>query len=525
MVISALPPAAGRRSLADWFTAGLHAAPDGTALRIGARAFSYTQVDELARVWAGTLLSASSGRLGPVGVLASRSIESYAGMLAALYAGSAVVPLSPDFPVQRTVATARAAAVSAVITDQRGYAAAGELRAALPQLTCLAPHRDQHGAARDGLLGPDPRSALEAPRPSAPSDVAYVLFTSGSTGRPKGARITHANMDHFLRTAQGRYACTSADVFSQTFDQTFDLFMFDLFMAWGCGASLVSTPPQVFVDLPRFVERTGLTVWFSVPSAISLVRRRRGLSGNSMPSLRWSLFCGEPLRATDAADWQRAARGSAVENLYGPTELTIACSVHRWTAQEPEAHLMNGIVPIGQIHPGLDYLLADGDARAGDAGELCVAGPQTFPGYLDRSDDAGRFLRHGGRTWYRTGDRVRRLPDGELAYLGRTDEQIKIRGYRVEPYEIEASLRRAPGVEEAIAVPVRLSGEPAIAAFHTGRPVAAMTLAAHLRSAVPEFMVPKWFWHLSELPLSPNRKIDRGALAVLAQQRVADGTA
>jgi amino acid adenylation domain-containing protein len=518
------PPGRAQRTLTDWFAAGLRAAPDLVALRLGQREFPYTQVHELALTWAGTLLAACDGEPGAVGVLASRTPESYIGMLAALYAGSTVVPLNPDFPLERTTGTARAVPGSAVIMDSRGFPVADALRSAIPGLPILAPRlgASADAAASAGLLAPDHRSALRQPAVLAPSKVAYVLFTSGSTGRPKGAPITHANMDHFLRVNQARYGCTTGDVFSQTFDQTFDLFMFDLFMAWGCGARLVSTPPQVFIDLPRFIEREGLTFWFSVPSAISLVRRRGGLSPGSMPSLRWSLFCGEALRATDAADWHVAAPGSVLENLYGPTELTIACSVHRWSPDEPGSHQANGIVPIGSLYPGLDYLLAADDEPGSGEGELCVSGPQMFPGYLDASDNEGRFLHSGGRTWYRTGDRARMLPDGELAYLGRTDHQIKIRGYRVELYEIESCLRACPEVAEAVAVPVTYRGQRAIAAFHTGGRAEHAALVSQLRAAVPEFMVPRWFWHLDALPMNANRKIDRAVLASLAQQR-ADG--
>jgi amino acid adenylation domain-containing protein len=516
------PRSAGARTLASWFGAGLRAAPAGVALRIGRQEMSYTQVHELALAWAGTLLAAGTGQLDAVGVLASRTPESYIGILAALYAGATVVPLSPDFPVERTAGMARAVPVSAVIMDRRGYPAADALRAALPRLLVLAPQAGsgQPGRPDHAMLSPDPRSALSEPRPAAPSDAAYILFTSGSTGRPKGAVVTHANMDHFLRVNQARYACTPADVFSQTFDQTFDLFMFDLFMSWGCGARLVSTPPQAFVDLPRFVRHEGLTVWFSVPSAIALVRRLGGLSASSMPSLRLSMFCGEPLRSDDAAAWHTAAPASVVENLYGPTELTIACSVHRWSPDEPAARQVNGIVPIGCLYPGLDYLLADDGAPASGEGELCVSGPQTFPGYLDPADDAGRFLQARGRRWYRTGDRVRELDNGELAYIGRTDHQIKIRGYRVEPFEIEAALRAHPAVADAVAVQVQHRGGPAVAAFHTGEPVAGTALAGHLSALIPEFMVPAWFWHLDALPMNPNGKTDRAALAALARQRV-----
>lgn len=505
------------RTLTDWFSEGLRAAPDGTALRIGARKFTYREVHETALCWAGSLMVADDPPAA-VGVLAARSPESYIGMLAALYVGATIVPLNPAYPLSRTIATVREAGATAVISDPSGASAVGALSAECPDLLVLTPRGSAPGDTR-----PDPRSALNGPRRIAQDDIAYVLFTSGSTGHPKGARITHGNMDHFLQVNQERYGCTPSDVFSQTFDQTFDLFMFDLFMAWGCGATVVSTPPHAFVNLPRFVEREGLTIWFSVPSVISLVRQRCGLAEGSLPSLRLSLFCGEPLLAEDAAAWQRAAPSSVVENLYGPTELTIACSAHRWLDDVPVDRLVHGFVPIGSMYQGLEHVIVDesGVRTSGD-GELCVTGPQTFPGYLDPADDRDRFLTFDGRRWYRTGDLVRTLPDGELAYLGRTDQQIKIRGFRVELSEIEGALRAHPDVQEVVAVAVNDRGKTGVAAFHTGMPVTTAALTSHLVHLVPEFMVPKWFWHLDAMPLNTNRKIDRRRLAELAQKRLTD---
>jgi non-ribosomal peptide synthetase component F len=294
--------------------------------------------------------------------------------------------------------------------------------------------------------------------------------------------------------------------------------MFDLFMAWGAGATLVSTPPQVFVDLPEFVRREGLTAWFSVPSAIATARRRRRLSPDSMPSLRWSLFCGEALRESDVVDWQRAAPNSTVENLYGPTELTIACSAYRWTPDDPTEWFVNGVVPIGRVYDGLDHRLIAAGEPGVDEGELCVRGPQTFPGYLDPRDDAERFILMDGARWYRTGDRVRRLPDGGLAYLGRVDQQVKIRGYRVELPEIEWQLGRFAEVDQAVAVAFAVAGATTLAAFYTGTPMPAGRVAERLSTALPEFMVPRWIWHVDELPLNANRKADRTELARLAQQ-------
>ena len=385
---------------------GLAAAPHGDALRIGDHSWTYAQVHEMALAWAGTLQAASSGRLRSVGVLAAATPECYVGILAASYAGAVVVPLSTAFPAERTAVMAEAASVDAFIADGKG---AGILdRSGLAgQRPVLLPDADATGPSAITIRS-QPSRALTQPAALRPSDVAYVLFTSGSTGRPKGVPITHGNVDHFLWFNQQRYGFTPDDVCSNTFVPTFDLAMFDMFMAWGGGATLESTPVHALLALPEFIGRKKMTVWFSVPSSISVVRRRGGLGPGSMPSLRWSLFCGEALMQQDAEDWQQAAGNSVLENLYGPTELTIACSTYRWMPEQSPAECVNGVVPIGMVYPALSYVLIDPLGQPTPAeGELCVTGPQMFSGYLDPGDDQNRFLVHDDRRWYRTGDRVR----------------------------------------------------------------------------------------------------------------------
>jgi acyl-coenzyme A synthetase/AMP-(fatty) acid ligase len=313
-----------------------------------------------------------------------------------------------------------------------------------------------------------------------------------------------------------RYEFTADDVFSQNFNLTFDLAFFDLFVAWSAGAAVVHTPTAAFSRLPRFIAVHGITVWFSVPSAIALARRMGGLAPAALPSLRWSLFCGEPLLDGDAADWQAAAPGSAVENLYGPTELTIACSAHRWT-ERSGAESANGVCPIGTVFDGLDHLLVDEDGQpAEESGELCVTGPQMFAGYLDPADDQGRFRHDHGQTWYRTGDWVRRSRSGELLFLGRRDQQVKIQGYRIELLEIEHMLSRIPGIRQAAVVAVGDGADRTLVAVYAGAAVSAESIAAELRRSLPVYMVPREFIAVDELPLDPRGKIDRTRLAGMA---------
>lgn len=508
-------------ALHGWFMRGLALSPGQVAIRIGRQELTYAQLHTRALLLAGNIAAICDGKPKAVGVLAAQTPECYVGILAALYAGAAVVPLNPGFPVERTAAMARAASVGAIVSDEPSAGILAELNERASGIPALLPAGPETPPAGLVASRTDSGLALTVPLPVRRDDVAYILFTSGSTGRPKGVQITHGNMDHFLRTNHERYQLTCDDVLSHTYDTTFDLAMFDLFMAWGVGARLVSTPPYAFKTLPEFVQTQGLTFWFSVPSAISLIRRMGGLTPGSMPTLRWSLFCGEPLTCRDAREWQSAAPNATVENVYGPTELTVACSAYRWSDAESPKHCVNDIVPIGHLYPGLYGLLLTAD---GIAGELCVTGPQMFPGYLDPADNEGRFIQRNGRRWYRTGDLVRETAGAGLAYLGRVDHQVKIRGYRVELPEIESVMRRMSGVHEAVAVAfTRGGGARELAAFYCGTELQPTDAIREMVQVLPRFMVPRWVWHLAELPLNSNRKIDRGALIKLAEQRVAEG--
>ncbi|MEV6772000.1 amino acid adenylation domain-containing protein [Nocardia sp. NPDC051030] len=485
------------------FLRSVRSVPERHAVRDGDRACTYAELHERALNRAGAVLAAAD-RPKVVGVLADRSIETYAGLLAALYAGATVVPLHPDFPAQRTERMLTDASVELVLADERGRKVLSDIGS--PDVKVIE---------LEDAGGP----GLSEPRPVRASDVAYMLFTSGSTGRPKGVPITHANARHYFELMDARYDFTPEDVFSQTFDLNFDCAMFDLFCAWGAGATVQTVPPAAYRDLPRFVAERGMTVWFATPSSIVLARKRGGLTPGALPTLRWSLFAGEALRAADVTDWQAAAPGSTIENIYGPTELTITITGHRWRSDASPGLCVNGLVPIGAVHAGHDWILrTESGDTVGDEGELCISGPQMTAGYLDPTDDIGRFLDHDGRRWYRTGDRVRVLGNGELIYLGRLDSQVQVQGWRVELAEVEHALRSCPTVDDAVVVTRSVAGVTELVVFHTGSPTEASTLYGSLRRVLPAGMLPREFRYLEEFPLNGNRKIDRGRLAREAAQ-------
>jgi amino acid adenylation domain-containing protein len=515
------------RSLRSGFRAFARATPDAPALVVADVVHSYAQLDQVARRWARVIVDAQGGPAARVGIFGSRSLTSYTGVLAALYSGAAFVPLNPTFPAARTRAMIERAGLDAIIVD-RG--AAKQLAAVLDGLATappiLAPEHESLDLQvpkivfADAIASATPLTEL----PTPPADaVAYLLFTSGSTGVPKGVPVTHGNALHFMDFASARYAITASDRLSQTFDQTFDLSVFDLFVAWENGACVYAMQPLDLLAPARFVQRHALTVWFSVPSIPALMRKKNSLKPDIFPTLRWSLFCGEPLPRASAEAWQTAAPNSQVENLYGPTELTIACLTYRWDAVASPALCVNDVVPIGRPFDGLTEVLLD-EARQpvadGEPGELCVCGPQTVPGYWQSPEKtAEQFVLlplADGRTerFYRTGDRVRRLSTGDYVYLGRVDHQVKVLGHRVELAEVEAVISKHEGVTQAVAMgwPVRDGSAEGLVAFVTGRDVDPRDVTTRVRAALPDYMTPRTIFVVDALPLNANGKIDRPVL-------------
>jgi amino acid adenylation domain-containing protein len=358
-------------------------------------------------------------------------------------------------------------------------------------------------------------------------DIAYLLFTSGSTGEPKGVPISQGNVRAYLEWVGGNFPVTEHDRFSQEFDLTFDLSVHDMFVCWEHGAALYSVPEKSVMAPAKFIRAHELTMWFSVPSVAGLLAKMRLLTPGCFPSLRGSLFCGEPLPAAYAEAWQAAAPNSIVANLYGPTETTIAITHYRWEGKRSPAECVNGIVPIGRAFEGQDARVTGPQGTAvapEESGELCLSGSQVAGGYWNNPEKTReRFVRlpgAGERAWYRTGDLVRQDAAGNLCYLGRIDDQVKIRGYRVELQEIESVLRRACGTQQVVSVPwpVHDGSAQGVVAFVSG--VEALDqdrVLSYCNDLLPEYMVPKNIYVLEELPLNQNQKIDRRRLAQLLE--------
>lgn len=517
------------RSLGSRFAEAAARFPDRPALQLAGETLTYGKLLARAAAIAGALPAAEPSEPPLTAVFGHRSVTAYAGVLAALLRGHGYVPLNPAFPADRTRGMLVHSRCAAVIVDAHGAKQLDEVLAGVEgSLTLLFPDAEDvspyaarwpaHRFLAAGTLRDVRPSQAKEPGPDA---IVYLLYTSGSTGTPKGVMVAQRNVGHFVDAMVERYGITAEDRFSQTFDLTFDLSAFDMFVAWERGACLCA-PTQAQKMFPaRYIDECGITVWFSVPSTAVLMSRLRMLKPGKFPRLRYSLFCGEALPAEVMRAWSDAARASVLENLYGPTELTIACTLYRWDAERSPAECEQGIVPIGEPYPGMQVLVTDErlcEVAPGESGELLMTGPQLSLGYYrDPERTAAAFVRPPGRSevFYRTGDRVRRpLPGKPLIYLGRMDNQLKIQGYRVELGEIEAVLREEAGVEAAIAVgwPPTPSGADGVVAFIGADAADTDAIRQRVAARLPPYMQPSEVRLVEKWPLNANGKIDRKAL-------------
>lgn len=515
--------------------------PDRPAVEVAGTTLSFTVLRDFASSLAATLARRSPEGPPLTAVLAQRSEVAYGGVLGTLLRGHGYVPLNPSFPAERTTSMLKRSGARAVVVDRGSLPLLDALLAAAPEplLVVLPDEPSGDGWAQRwprhqfaGKADMESGSGWVPPEPD-PQAVAYLLFTSGSTGEPKGVGVTHDNAGPFVEAMAERYEVAGTDRFSQTFDLTFDLSVFDLFVAWKRGACVCCPSARALMAPGEFLRRSSPTVWFSVPSLAVLMKRLGLLKPGLYPTLRWSLFCGEALPSEVAQAWSEAAPNSAVENLYGPTEATIACTSYRWEPHTSPPECEHGTVPIGYPFPGVSTVVVDEELREvspGSTGELLLAGRQVTPGYWnDPTRTAESFLIPPGRTavHYRTGDRVRRPePGGPLRYLGRLDNQIKIHGHRVELGEVEAVIRRESLVSDVAAVgwPLTQSGASGIVAFIGapaigGEEVDVEEVRARVASRLPPYMLPRRLVILPQLPVNANGKVDRRALLQMLEQK------
>ncbi|MFD4562548.1 amino acid adenylation domain-containing protein, partial [Streptomyces sp. NPDC058469] len=501
-----LPEAGGVHELiAEWAAA----TPGAVALVSGELTLTYDELLQRANRLAHYLRAAGVGSESVVGLCLPRGIDMVVAMLAVWQAGAAYLPLDPEYPADR---------LGFMLKDSRATLLLGteELVDELPV-----------GRLRTVVVdAPDVMAELAAQPSTSPEvavradQLAYVIYTSGSTGRPKGVQIAHGGVVNLVRAQAKAFGVEAGDAVVQFAPFGFDAAVSEVCVTLGSGGTLVVATAQERAEpeaLAALIRRRQVRVATLPPSLLAVLRP------GDLTGLRTLVTAGERLEGTTAAAWRDEHR---LLNAYGPTEATVCASIATLDTSDAEAGTQDaGGPPIGGPIANTRVYVLDEQLRpvpVGTTGELFIGGVGVARGYLGRAAlSAERFMADpfvgDGARMYRSGDKARWLADGQLDFVGRNDDQVKVRGFRVEPGEIEAVLAAHPAVRTAVVTAYGQAADRKLAAYlvpadHSeGIPEAADLREALLRS-IPDYMVPAAFMEMSRLPLTTNGKVDKAAL-------------
>lgn len=479
--------------------------PSAIALEANLHSITYRELNEQANQVAHYLQSLGVGPNVLVGIILERSLNMVVALLGILKAGGAYMPLDPAYPALRLTFMLEDARAQVLITQQS-------------QVTRL-PHHNAHILCLDSDAAVLAQQSTADPAPVATTKhLAYVIYTSGSTGQPKGVQITHESLLNLIFWHQRAFSVSSADRATQLAGPAFDATVWELWPYLTTGASVYLPDEDIRVAPARlrdWLVEQQITITF-LPTA--LAERVMALKWPSQTALRYLLTGADTLHTYPSSDLP-----FTLVNNYGPTENTVV------TTSGPvlPATQHDRLPSIGRPIANTQIYILDEQLRQvpiGGTGELYIGGASLSRGYLHRSSlTAERFVRHPfsdipGARLYRTGDLARFLPDGQIAFLGRNDSQIKIRGYRIESDEIVSVLNNHPAIVASVITATESeesSDDKSLIAYIVpvpGAQVNGFALQEHLRTHLPNYMIPATFVKLEELPLTPNGKVARNAL-------------
>lgn len=481
---------------------------------------SYGELNARANQLAQLLQAKGVGRDVPVGICLRRSLELPVALLGVLKAGGACVPLDPDYPKDRLAHILRDSQAPVLITNR-------------------SLHSDLAGNAAALFLESDwkvlsGQSPENLSRSANPEDIAYIIYTSGSTGNPKGVMLTHRGLVNHGTASIDLYGLTPKERMLQFASVGFDIAIEEIFPTWFAGGAVVFRSDDMSldaVDFLRWIRQHNITA-LDLPTAYwhELVHGAAESQERLPESLRLVIVGGEKASASAYATWLKVG-GTRVRwvNTYGPTEGSVIASAYEPDPEQPFPENL----PIGRPIANVQLYVLDSDLQpvaTGEPGELHIGGAGVARGYLNQSElteakfIADPFSANPSARLYKTGDIVRYLPDGNIEFQGRVDFQVKIRGFRIELGEIESVLEKHPAVAQAVVTAREVEGVKRLAGYivAVSDAVTAADLRRHVKSSLPDYMVPADFVFLKSFPLTPNGKVDRRALpepALTAEER------
>ncbi len=512
--------------------------PEKEAIAFQDETMTYAELERESNKLSHSLLRIGVVRGERVGIHLHRSISSIVGALGILKAGATYVPIDPLCPPHRLGYIVNKCGTRVLITSheklpniEQGFSAGSPLKTIVVM--------NGLDAAPGSFVSTeiiDWKKLRETAREDAPhvnaidADLAYILFTSGSTGNPKGVMLSHLNSLTFVNSAHDFFQITAADRFSNICPLHFDMSVFDLFVAFKAGATVVVIPEvsaKFPVKLAESIETNKITVWNSVPSALSLLATYKNLHHHDLSSLRLILFAGEMFPLKYLRRLQEIIPRSRYCNMYGQTEANSSTSY--WVDHlPPEAR---GSLPIGRPLPNFDVFALDESGREvtepGREGELYVRSLTVAAGYWgepEKTENAfvGNPLRPDlNEKVYRTGDLVHLDAEGNYVFVGRKDHMIKSRGYRIEIGEIETVLCDHPKVKNAVVIPVpdELIGNRIVAVVELSESgmIDNEDILRYCASKLPRYMMPEAVRFCESLPVTSSGKVDRNKLSDLKE--------
>jgi amino acid adenylation domain-containing protein len=504
----------------EMFDKWVKESPSSQAIRHGRQVFTYAELAEKAQAIAHILRAKDLEKGQVVAVYGQRSIGLIASMFGVFIAGGVLVSIDPALPEQRKQVMLQEAAVKAFVS-------VGE---ELEDISWLDPDSAMKKIFVDANIGnpSGSESGLDLESVSLPNccseDPAYIFFTSGTTGIPKGVLGQHKGLSHFLKWQLEMFSVGPQDRSAQLTGLSFDVVLRDIFMPLTSGATLCLPENSGNLGIDRTLEwlkRERITVLHSVPTVAQTWLNFMPAS-LSLPDLRLTFFAGEPLTDILIQQWRKHFPNAEIVNLYGPTETTLAKCYFRVPA-EPKP----GVQPVGTPLPETQALVLTPEMQqcgTGEIGEIVIRTPFRTLGYINaREESAKKFIRNPFRNGekdliYYTGDRGRVRMDGLLEILGRLDQQVKLRGVRIEPGEVTAALARHPAIDACVVI-ARQDNQPetylaAYVVLASQKNATVTELRTFLEQRLLAAMVPRVFVFLDELPKNPNGKVNRRALPI-----------
>jgi len=500
---------------------------ESCAIRFGNETLSYAGLAAKANRLAHVLVDHGVKRGDRVGIYLHKCMASAIALYGIMKAGAAYVPLDPSAPHARTAFAIKDCGIKHLVTENSKTSAIGKIAASGTRVDFLiGPDHAQDSPAT--IISRDQVASARADSPpdtgTTEQDLAYIMYTSGSTGHPKGIMHTHHSGLSYARWAANEYKIEPSDRLTNHAPLHFDLSTFDFFAGAIAGATTVIVPeevPKFPASYAQLLADERITIFFTVPFALIQLLLRGALDRHDLSSLRWIVFGGEPFPTKHLRALMATLPHARFSNIYGPAEVNGVTFYH--VPDLPQDR--NEPIPIGTLCPNVEGLVVDQDAQQvprGESGELLIRSPTMMQSYWQRPDlNEKAFYRRPitdnyEHVFYRTGDIVRLEPDGNYAFLGRQDRQIKIRGYRVELDEIEAALVAHEQVEEAavvvIADPQGSHHIHAAVTLKSGTILSPANLLKHAAEKLPPYAIPAVFQTVDAFPRTSSGKIDRRAL-------------